>query len=523
MSFMKVALGLAVVLCLSGITSAADNDSETEAFIKDVIKDARTDDERSSLLMDAVSLAEGNDKLKVALLEASVKYGVRGLSSPEACQKFQVVLSDLVKADPDRKAHWLSQKAAVYRSWSGLTKSSREKRKLAQASAETLALAGSHCASAGDWKEAAVFYNQARIASIANRLPDLAKMTSLLRTATYMYKVQARIDSSIADLKKSPDDIDARSDLVEKLVTVMDNPAEAMKYVNEDVDAKYRTFVPMAAKGIANLPVESCRTLGDWYYKELSKSIVPIVEARMLARAERCYQRALALHDEVDVTSAALKMNISRIKTARSNLGDIDPALCPYCTGTGRMACASCNGTGLRLCTYCKGSGRGKCTTCDGLWRMKCGRCGGRGKVSSGSRTGAGGMIYKNYRRCPTCDGKRVVHKRQYSSRSSYYTRAGECPTCGNLKPESLRGTSPCRYCSGKGGSGQCYTCRGGKTVPCTHCPAGAAEAAKAAKAAKAARPPYNRPPRKSRSRPPRISPGESYKQPSGESPETEE
>lgn len=455
--------------------AATQADDETEAFIRELIKDARTDSERSALLMEAVSLAEGNDKLKITLLEKSVVYGLRSLRTSADCEKFQTVLQSLAQADPDRKAHWLSQQAAVHRRNYILTKSLPGKRVLAQAAVATLMQAGSISAAKGDWKKAAGFFNDGKVASAAYRLPKSAALTGYIRAATYLYKAQAKIDGHIATLKKTPDDLDVRSDLIEMLVTVMDDPGEAMKYVNEDVDERFRIFVPMAAGDISEQPAEACRNLGDWYYKELSKSVIPIVKFRMLARARAYYGRMLGLHVGSDVTSAAVKLNLAKIKSDHAKLKYADPLVCPCCSDTGIMPCPACltggQATGLRKCIYCKGSGRGKCRTCAGLWELKCARCGGRGKVVTGTDR-RGGAYYKVYGRCPMCAGRGVTHR----SRSTYSARPGACPACSKQKPESLRGTSPCLYCAGKGGTGTCYTCKGSKTAVCTHCAAGKAK-----------------------------------------------
>jgi len=467
----KTIIGLAVLLGLSGAIVAVGASDETEAFMKEIIKDARTDSQRSALLMEAVSLAGDNNELKVALLEKSVFYGLRGLKTAEECEKFQVVLADLIKADPERKSQWLAQQAAVYRRQIAMSKSSSDKRKLAHSAVTSLSTAASTSAGAGQWRDATKLYNEAKLISVIHKLPTLGKMMGYMRTATYMYKAQDRISDCEAKLKKSPGDLSSRSSLIKIHVTTMDNPGQALKYVNEDVDEMYRMFVPMAAKSISTLDEASCKALGDWYYKELSKSVIGIVKSRMLSRANLYYKRALLLHDKSDVKSAALKMTLSRIKSSRDKIGNVDPLLCTYCSATGVMPCQSCltNGiaTGLKRCAYCRGSGRGKCVTCKGVWGVRCYKCLGRGKVVSGSES-RGAMVYKTYSRCYTCGGKGVTHR----SSTSSYAQPGPCSTCSK-QPQSRRGTSTCTYCQGKGGAGTCPTCSGKKTAACTFCPAG--------------------------------------------------
>jgi hypothetical protein len=189
----------------------------------------------------------------------------------------------------------------------------------------------------------------------------------------------------------------------------------------------------------------------------------------MLVRAKTYYERVLKLQTGDNVISATLKLSISKIKSDQAKLGSADPSVCIYCSGLGQMSCAACvtNGqsTGLARCYSCKGTGREKCGTCSGMWSLKCSRCSGKGRVSAGTEK-RGGAIYKKYAKCSTCSGRGVTHR----SKSRYYARAGACPTCSKLKPESHRGTGKCSSCAGKGGSRMCFNCSGSKGVKCTHC-----------------------------------------------------
>ena len=458
-----------MLMVVAGSISGAPGDDEIDAFVREIIKNARTDSERSTLLMGAVSEAEGNKKLKDALLEKSVQYGLKGLKTVEDCDKFQITLADLLKADPDRKSHWLSQQAALFKRWLLLAESPIHKKKLAEAAVEALIAAGSASGAKGDWKKASGFFNEGKVVVVSNKLPNPGRLTGYIRAASYLSRTQDKIASHIATLKKSPDDFSTRSDLIKLLVTVMDDPVEAMKYVNEDVDGKYRTFIPMAARDISKLPADACNNLGEWYLKDLSKGEAGVVKSRMLARAKAYYERVLKLKTGADTKSATLKLSISRIELEQAKLGAADPLVCMYCSASGQMPCSACltddKSTGLRRCIFCRGSGRQKCGTCSGLWNLRCSRCSGKGKVPDGTEK-RGGLLYKKYAKCPTCRGKRVTH-RSTSVRSA---RAGACPTCSKLKPENFRGTRPCSECDGKGGSGTCPNCTGSKGVPCTHC-----------------------------------------------------
>jgi hypothetical protein len=467
MKVRRIVLCIVTLLVVAGVFRVVWADGETEAFIKEIISGLRTDGERSTKLMEAVALADGNQKLKVALLERSVHYGLKSLRTTDDCERFAGVLGDLMNSSPGKKSYWLAQRTSVYRRWRSLEKSPQAKQRVSAVVVASITESGCASAVEGDWKQASRLFTEARKATISYKLPNPNALMGYMRTSSYLHKSVGKITTYIATLKKAPDDLKARLALVKLLVTVMDDPGKAEKYINEDVDEKFQMFVPMASKGISKLPLDACKNLGDWYYKDLSRSVVGIVKSRMLARARACYEHVLNSQTKVDVTSAVLKLSISRIKTAQAKLGKVDPGLCWHCSGSGKKPCGACmvNGRsiGLRKCTTCSGVGRIKCYTCKGEWKLKCSKCAGSGKVVTG-RERRGGAYYKVYGRCRTCSGSGVTHRRW--GRSEY---SGVCRSCGSLNPESLRGTTACRRCEGKGGSVACETCDGEKGVTCKH------------------------------------------------------
>jgi len=480
MKLTATALCVATLLAVTCIPAKTARGGEIETLIREIIEDARTDAERSAKLMEAAPLAAENRQLKIVLLAKAFDYGTKSLMTPDHCSRVQEVLGALLTEDPDRKAHWLSRKAHVLRRQFVVTKSVSEKRKLVRELLDTLTAAGNSHAAKGDWKAAAASYAEARSAARAYRLPDSGRLSNYIRAVSYLAQTQEKINKYVETLKKSPGDIETRTSLVTALLTAMDDPAAAGKHLNTDLDERLQMFVPLAAKGVAEVPVAGCKGLADWYYKELSKgAAVPIVKFKMLSRAKAYYGQVLDRHGKADLTTTTAKFAMARIESEIARLGHVDPMICSYCGGTGRVPCPAClvNGksTGLTACRYCKGTGKGKCSTCGGSWGGRCSRCSGRGKVLGTERRA--GLIYRTYSTCSTCRGTGMTYNLKV--RRGVSKRSGVCPTCGKRQPVSLRGTRPCKYCSGKGGTSACSTCRGSKSVFCTHCRTGrSAEAA---------------------------------------------
>jgi hypothetical protein len=417
--------------------------------------------------MEAVSVTESNKKLQIALLEKTVEYGMKSLRTADDCSRVQTAASILVRKAPEKKAHWLSQQAKVYRRMHKLTRSKEEKDELAVKVVDLLIQAGYSAAAQGDWKTSASAYGEARSLAVVYRQRVRNNLVIRLRAISAMAKARDQADKHIATLAAASDDVETRSKLIKTLLVTLDDPVNAAKYVNEDVDQKFQAYVPLAGKPISDVPIEGCRTLGAWYYKELSKSSVSLVKYNMLNRAKAYQERALSLHGKADISSAAMKHQISQIESELAKLRTADPMACVYCFATEKTACLVCmvknRSTGKLQCAKCKSTGRMKCAKCNGIFGIKCKPCGGKGRVSYIVKSYYGGS-YRSYRSCSPCSGYGTVHYDVSYKRYRYNT-------CSYCRYSSPKGSAVCTDCSGGGGSKPCPKCDGDKALRCMKCP----------------------------------------------------
>ena len=466
MQSVAVKFRVVVILTVVGVLAGLVCGNETETFIKEVIQSARTDSERSTKLMEAVTLTEGNKKLQIVLLEKSVEYGMKSLRTVDDCGRVQKAVNMLARFVPDKKSYWLSQEAMIYRRMHTLTKSREDKEKLGARIVALLIRAGHGAALKGDWKTSMAAYGEARSAAILYKQLVKNNLSIRLRTLSSLSKAQEQAEKYVATLAKSPKDADLRSNLVKTLLVTLDDPVSAAKYINDDVDQKYQAYVPLAVKDVSKVPFQGCKALGDWYYKELSKSTVSFVKYRMLSKAKAYQERALSLHDKSDIASAAMKHQISQIESELDKLRMSDPLICVYCFASRKTDCPACmvggNSTGKLQCAKCKSTGRMKCASCDGRYGLKCKACGGSGRVYYTVKSYYGN--YRSYRSCSTCSGSGNMH---YSVRYKRY-RYGTCSDCSYHRP---RGSDTCSVCDGGGGTKACPKCDGDKTLRCTQCP----------------------------------------------------
>ncbi|MDP6635057.1 MAG: hypothetical protein QGG42_09180 [Phycisphaerae bacterium] len=466
MNSTAVTLRVAALLIVVGVLAGLVCGDETETFIKEIIQGARTDSQRSAKLMEAVSMTEGNEKLQIALLGKSVEYGVKSLRTADDCVRVQKAASMLVTRDPDREPHWLAQQAKVYRRMQILSKSKDEKSKLADKVIDLLVRSGHVAATKGDWKASLSAYSEAQsVASIYRKLVK-ANLISRVRTVLSLARACEQVSKYSEQLTKKPDDVDLRSSLIKTLLVTLDDPIGAAKYVNEDTDQKLQAYVPLAGKDISEVPFEGCKSLGEWYYKELAKSGGGLNKYRMLRRAKTYYQRALTLHGKTDITSAAMKHQIAQIEAELIKTRTADPLACVFCFAAGKTDCGPCmvkgKSSGKLQCAKCESSGRMKCARCNGIYGLKCKKCSGKGIIYYIVKSYYG--KYRSSKSCTTCSGTGNMH---YDTRTKRY-RYGTCSYCSYHSP---KGSDVCTDCAGGGGTKACPKCNGDKTLRCSRCP----------------------------------------------------
>jgi hypothetical protein len=460
-----VAITLCVVMflgavCVSVGVLCAD---ETEDFIKEVIAGSRSDAQRSGRLLEAAGRSENNKKLRVALLEKSIEYGMKGLRTSDDCTRVLGLADMLVQSVPEKEPNWLAQKGRVYRRMYIMAKSRDDKAKFADKAVDMLIQAAHSAATKGDWKTSISIYSEAKSAAILYKQFVKFNLAIRIRAISCLTGAREKTGKYITALAKSPDDADLRSRLVKTLLVTLDDPAGAVKYVNNDVEQIFQAYVPMAARDISEVSMEECGNLSEWYHKELSKNALPLVKHRMLKKALAYQKRALSLYDKSDIKGEGMKHRIARIESELAKVSRADPLICVYCFSTGKTPCPPCmvsgKSTGKRQCAKCKNSGQMKCTACNGIHGITCKTCDGRGFVGlplRGGRRRRPGL-------CSTCFGQCYMH---YSVSSKRY-RAGMCPSCRYHSP---KGSADCSACDGGGGKA-CPKCYGSKTLHCTHCP----------------------------------------------------
>ncbi len=94
----------------------------------------------------------------------------------------------------------------------------------------------------------------------------------------------------------------------------MNDPAAAAKLVDPSISEAFRTYVPLAARPVKELPAPLARELGFWY-ATLAGEASAAGRVNALRRAEGCFQRFLDKHGKGD--AEALRVRLALEKTRK--------------------------------------------------------------------------------------------------------------------------------------------------------------------------------------------------------------
>ena len=311
---------MAACVLLAAAPGRAVDDS-TEKFIAQIISGARTNSERAAKLLDATKALAGQPKVCLAVLEKAVEFGTKSPVTPAGCKAAGDALDRLEADFPDRRDEWTLKRAAACRARYRCTRDRSEKQAAGrELLAALLAVAEIHEKS-GNWTRAAARYREAVPVDAYLKAGNAKEIRRKYKAAVHFATTTRRVAQYAALLKKDPSKASTRALLVKLLVVELNDPARAQPYLNEDVDEKWRTCVPLAAKALADLPESVCLELGRWYYKELSKNASSTGKGMLLRRAMDYYKRFVELHAKVDIQAFRAKAALASIEKELAKLG----------------------------------------------------------------------------------------------------------------------------------------------------------------------------------------------------------
>jgi len=309
----------ACVLLATAGARAADNPADK--YIAEIISGAKTNSARAAKLVEAAKILRGQPKVFVAVLEKAVQFGTKSPVTPAGCKAAGDAL-DLLEAEfPDRKDEWALKRADTCRTKYRGAKTRSEKQAVGREFLAALLIAAEIYEKSGNWTGAATRYREAGSVDAQVKAGKASEIRRKLKAATHFTTVAKKVAQYAAFLKKDPSKASTRGMLVKLLVVELNDPKQALPYLNEDVDEKWRTYVPLAAKNLDDLAEANCLELGQWYHKELSKSASLTGKRVLLRRAKDYYKQFVELQTKEDIQTFRAKAALKSIEKELKKLG----------------------------------------------------------------------------------------------------------------------------------------------------------------------------------------------------------
>jgi len=266
-----------------------------------------------NLLKAADGLPAGS-AARIRLYEKAYEQGIRHAEGYATAAK---AAEALVGIRPDERAVWLGKRLDAYRrDWQAAPRTSR--RDAARTYVRRLIATVDQMLQMGELAGAlelcregsrlARFYAPWRKEEMALRLKDL------IERRDFQYDLQR----SLQLLRSKPDNVAIRERVIRMYVLDGDDCAEAAKLLTADINEKLRTYVPLAAKDLADVPAAACTELGDWY-SAMAEDAAAGARQTAFAKAAVYYRRAAK--EQADPLKVALaKSKLAKVSAWRPPL-----------------------------------------------------------------------------------------------------------------------------------------------------------------------------------------------------------
>jgi len=267
------------------------------------------------LLADAGRLAD-DPKLQVLLWEKAHEFGRTGPGGYDAAGE---ALDALAVAVPQREAECRQKKLALYQ-LASRKGTPAQRRAAGEAMVDLLTAEADTLVADGKYDEALAAYRRASYLATRYAPSSRAALAEKLKQLGRRQAAARRVEAIETSLKLRPNDPALSRRLAMAYVVELDAPAKAATAAAASGDETLRTYVPMAAKPLEELPAGICLELASWYRK-LAAGALSHCKPAMLLRARAYCGRFLALHDKQDTKAIQASRMLAELRQALADLG----------------------------------------------------------------------------------------------------------------------------------------------------------------------------------------------------------
>jgi len=277
-------LGVVVALALVGLTvwsGAEARGDDADDIAAAIVRDTPNRAEAAKKILDAARSLPDSPGVQIRLCEKAYEQGmVAAPGYPVAI----AALDLLEKISPTRAQAWRDKRLDAWRLL--YYRSTGQAKKDNGQSYVTLLLAHAGAAEKADnWTDAAKHYSQAYTVARTLRMPSKADIYANVTRANSFKMLHNRVNVLKGTLETTPDDQSARKQLIMTYLVDLDQPDQAVKYVNDKTDPTLRANVTMASKDAAELTDANLFALGEWYRSLATRAALKHTKAAMLTRA----------------------------------------------------------------------------------------------------------------------------------------------------------------------------------------------------------------------------------------------
>ncbi len=316
-----VVAGLAVLCLSSRVMGDAAADYKTLFGEEERALDggARASAGFAAKLLQAAKGVGGQKDLQALLCEKAYEFGMK---DPAGYAPAIEGMKLLAEAAPDKKKHAQEKLLEAYEL--RFAKSARADRKrLGDELVDLLSDVGDERAAARQLTDALALYRKAL--GFANGIGSAraGEVADKIRQTTSDIELEARLADLKKKLKDTPKSVATRTSLILAYLGECDTPAEAVKLLSDELDEKFRTYVPLAARPVAELEEGACLELANWY-AEMAEKASPAGRGELLGKGKACCQRYLEVHTTQDVARLKAAMLLEKIDKAINKGGPLD-------------------------------------------------------------------------------------------------------------------------------------------------------------------------------------------------------
>jgi len=281
-----------------------------------VLRDTPKRADAAKKLLDMAKSLADSPAVQVRFCEVAYE---QGMTNTAGFATAIAALDMLEELAPTRMTFWNAKRLEAHRK-QYYRSAGADKTKSGRLYVSLLLERGKAAGRISDWKAAVAHYQQAYNVARALKLPEKQAISDDLRAAADHKMVHNRVKVLKAALAKDPDDLASRRQLVMTLIVDLDQPHEAVKYVNPKLDAALVRNLTLAAKESAELAGADLLTLGIWYRSLAAQTPLKHTKVRMHTRALDNLNLCLEVYTKQDAQRLRASMQLTLVKAELKKL-----------------------------------------------------------------------------------------------------------------------------------------------------------------------------------------------------------